>query len=210
MDMNNASTKKNDRFFLLTSSVIFLLLPLLISVKADELMLTSNNSSDYHYKNKQEKAVASLNTNQIDIDLKSDYENEVHCLALNIYFEARGESEVGQRAVGHVVMNRVAHPNYPSSVCDVVRQGGEQRLHRCQFSWWCDGRSDKPLNQNAWNRSMRLARRIYFGFLEDTTDGALWYHATSVTPYWSKSLLQGSKIGQHVFYLENQQTRNTL
>jgi len=133
----------------------------------------------------------------------SFYVDEVHCLALNIYFEARGESEIGQQAVGHVVMNRVQHTSYPDSVCEVVQQGGEQRLYRCQFSWWCDGLSDKPVDQRAWKESFRLALDIYLGFLKDTTDGALWYHATYVTPYWSKKLLQGPKIGQHIFYLEN-------
>lgn len=140
----------------------------------------------------------------------AQYEQEVHCLALNIYFEARSEPEAGQRAVGHVVMNRVAHKAYPSSVCEVVQQGGEQRRHRCQFSWWCDGRSDKPVNRKAWSKSMRLARQIYQGILEDTTDGALWYHATYVEPYWSKILQQGDRIGQHIFYLENRLSNNTL
>ena len=142
--------------------------------------------------------------------LSSIDEKEVHCLALNIYFEARGESEIGQQAVGHVVMNRVEHPTYPDSVCEVVHQGGEQRLYRCQFSWWCDSQSDKPVDQKAWRQSLQLALDIYLGFLEDTTDGALWYHATYVTPYWSKKLLQGPKIGQHIFYLESRQLKNTL
>ena len=135
---------------------------------------------------------------------------EVHCLALNIYFEARSEPESGQRAVGHVVMNRVAHPTYPDSVCQVVQQGGEQRLHRCQFSWWCDGRSDKPVNKKAWDKSLQLAREIYLGTSEDTTDGALWYHAIYVKPYWSDILRQGDKIGQHIFYLENRKSGKTL
>jgi spore germination cell wall hydrolase CwlJ-like protein len=136
--------------------------------------------------------------------------DEVHCLALNIYFEARSEPEMGPRAVGHVVMNRVAHPAYPDSVCQVVQQGGEEMLHRCQFSWWCDGRSDRPVNRKAWDQSLRLAREIYLGFSEDTTDGALWYHAVYVKPYWSDILRQGDRIGQHIFYLENQRSRKTL
>jgi spore germination cell wall hydrolase CwlJ-like protein len=137
-------------------------------------------------------------------------QNELRCLALNIYFEARSEPESGQRAVGHVVINRVAHPRYPDSVCEVVQQGGEQVLHRCQFSWWCDGQSDRPMNQQAWAKSLRLAWKVYFGILEDTTGGALWYHATYVKPYWSDSLLKGDRIGQHVFYLENRKPGETL
>jgi len=66
----------------------------------------------------------------------------LRCMALNIYFEARGEPFLGKIAVGHVVLNRIAHSRYPSNACDVIRQGGERRRHRCQFSWWCDGRSD--------------------------------------------------------------------
>jgi len=138
----------------------------------------------------------------------TQFENDVHCLALNIYFEARGEPEKGQHAVGYVVMNRVAHSRYPNSVCDVVHQGGEQRLHRCQFSWWCDGLSDKPVDKIAWYQSLRLARKIYLGAVNDTTDGALWYHATHATPYWSKIFLQGAKIGKHIFYLENRQSKS--
>ncbi|MCB1773504.1 MAG: cell wall hydrolase [Gammaproteobacteria bacterium] len=135
---------------------------------------------------------------------------EIHCLALNIYFEARGESDTGQRAVAHVVMNRAAHPRFPSSVCGVVRQGGEKRRHRCQFSWWCDGRSDHPSDQDAWEESLRLAEAIYAGELPDITGGAMWYHADYVSPYWSKVLLKGDQIGQHIFYLERQATQNML
>ena len=69
--------------------------------------------------------------------------DELKCLALNIYFEARGEPESGQLAVGHVVM-------FPGTVCGVIQQGGALRRHRCQFSWWCDGRSDKPGNKRLW------------------------------------------------------------
>jgi hypothetical protein len=131
---------------------------------------------------------------------------EIICLAQNIYFEARSEPEQGQLAVGHVVMNRVADKNYPNSICDVVKQGGEQRRHRCQFSWWCDGRSDLPKNEKAWEQSLDLAWEIYQGHAKDPTEGALWYHADYVSPKWSASLILGKKIGQHLFYLDKEQS----
>jgi spore germination cell wall hydrolase CwlJ-like protein len=137
-------------------------------------------------------------------------EDEIFCLALNIYFEARSEEEVGQLAVGHVVMNRVADRHYPGTACGVVRQGGEERLHRCQFSWWCDGRSDEPLNKKAWLRSIKLAIKVYFGHSEDPTEGALWYHADYANPYWRDTLVLGNKIGQHIFYLKNKQPQYAL
>ena len=125
----------------------------------------------------------------------------LQCLALNIYFEARGESEQGKRAVGHVVMNRLSHRKFPNSICAVVKQGGTKRLHRCQFSWWCDGRSDMPGKNKAWNDSIRIAREIHIGNSTDPTGGALWYHAEYVSPYWRTAFQQGPKIGQHIFNL---------
>lgn len=126
---------------------------------------------------------------------------EIQCLAQNIYFEARSESRQGQLAVGHVVMNRLAHKHYPNSVCEVVKQGGEKRRNRCQFSWWCDGRSDQPVDNTAWERSLKLATTIYWGQTNDPTDGALWYHADYVKPDWSSDLIFAKKIGHHLFYM---------
>jgi spore germination cell wall hydrolase CwlJ-like protein len=131
------------------------------------------------------------------IDLKS----ELNCLALNIYFEARGESLIGMRAVAHVVMNRVDDPRFPDTICGVVRQGGESKLHRCQFSWWCDGRSDRPKHDKAWERSKALARAVFWGYSPDPTDGALWYHSRKARPIWRKALVRGPAIGRHIFYL---------
>ncbi|HUL10219.1 MAG TPA: cell wall hydrolase [Candidatus Acidoferrum sp.] len=124
---------------------------------------------------------------------------EIACLALTIYHEARGESERGKLAVGHVVMNRTRSALFPAGVCEVVEQGGVQR-HRCQFSWWCDGRSDRPKDLVALRESMRLAQEIYYGCTPDPTAGALWYHAVDVRPSWSKSFGPGKRIDGHLFY----------
>ncbi len=133
---------------------------------------------------------------------------EIECLALNIYFEARGEPVVGQLAVSHVVMNRVASARFPSTVCDVIQQGGALRRYRCQFSWWCDGLSDKPRNRLLWEKSGELALRVYWGKTVDPTEGALWYHADYVKPAWRKEFERGPKIGRHIFY--SQASRATM
>jgi spore germination cell wall hydrolase CwlJ-like protein len=126
-------------------------------------------------------------------------EAEIGCLALTIYYEARGESEAGKRAVGYVVMNRVRSGAFPADVCAVVQQGGERR-HRCQFSWWCDGLSDRPRDRQALRESLSLAHAIYKGCVPDPTLGALWFHTTRVKPAWSKTSGPGRRIGRHVFY----------
>lgn len=124
---------------------------------------------------------------------------EIECLALTIYFEARGEPDEGKIAVGHVVMNRAQNPLFPSKICGVVRQGGIKR-YRCQFSWWCDGRSDQPQEWGAWERSKALARRVFWEGTKDPTQGALWYHADYAVPSWRNKLSLGPKIGRHIFY----------
>jgi hypothetical protein len=129
-----------------------------------------------------------------------DLSQSLDCLALNIYHEARGEPLDGRVAVAQVVMNRVGDPEFPSQVCEVVRQGGERSRDRCQFSWWCDGRGDRPDDLAAWTGSKDLARRILAGSVDDPTGGALWYHADHVSPDWDMDIIRQAKIGRHVFY----------
>jgi spore germination cell wall hydrolase CwlJ-like protein len=148
---------------------------------------------------KPEKAIT---FSQIDLN------EEVTCLAQNIYFEARSEPVDGMLAVGHVVLNRVASKKFPDTVCKVVRQGGARRRHRCQFSWWCDGRSDEPHNKVAWNASRLIAWFIYNGQTDDPTGGALWYHADYVKPSWREAFVAGPRIGRHIFYLKSDDKLN--
>ncbi len=126
--------------------------------------------------------------------------SELQCMALNLYFEARGETSAGQKAVGHVVLNRVNHAGFPKSVCGVVKQGEEGKRFRCQFSWWCDGLSDQPRNQRSWRQSILVAAEVFNETNADPTHGALWYHADYVNPYWKRSMEKGPKIGKHIFY----------
>jgi spore germination cell wall hydrolase CwlJ-like protein len=127
----------------------------------------------------------------------------LRCLALNIYHEARGEPLQGKIAVAHVVLNRVAASQWPGQICAVIQQGGERRRYRCQFSWWCDGRPDQPRDVAAWRESLLVALLIRRGATDDPTKGALWYHADSVSPYWSKVFKPYKKIGRHIFYVKD-------
>ncbi len=123
---------------------------------------------------------------------------ELECLAKTIYFEARGESEEGQRAVGAVVLNRVKSRNFPNTICEVVHQGGTE-TRDCQFSWWCDGRSDRPKDREAWEQAVTIAYEVMTG-APDPTKGALYYHNASVSPSWRTQLRRLATIGEHVYY----------
>ena len=119
---------------------------------------------------------------------------------MNIYWEARSEPVDGQIAVAAVTLNRVRDNRFPDEICDVVYQGGETRRHRCQFSWWCDGKRDEPLETEAWLRANMLARLVHAGIVSDPTEGALWYHADYVDPFWADAKVKITKIGRHIFY----------
>ena len=113
-----------------------------------------------------------------------------------MYWEARGEGDRGMIAVGSVVANRVASPQFPSTVCGVVYQGGE--TPPCQFSWWCDGKSDRPSDATQWARAQTLARDVIAGNASDPTGGALFFHSTRISNPWNRP--QAATIGGHVFY----------
>jgi spore germination cell wall hydrolase CwlJ-like protein len=134
----------------------------------------------------------------------ADLADEVNCLALNIYFEARNEPDEGQLAVAHVVLNRVSDPRFPETACKVIRQGGARKRHRCQFSWWCDGLSDRPRNSRKWVSTKAMAEAVYWGRSADPTDGALWYHADYVSPSWGRVFKRNGQIGRHIFYLDQE------
>ena len=131
-----------------------------------------------------------------------DSQRELDCLALNIYWEARSEPPVGQLAVASVVLNRVADPAFPDTICDVVTEGAERGRHRCQFSWHCDGERDQPDNPAAWDNALSVARLVLDGGLDDPSRGALWYHSDRVRPAWSRNMAVIARIGGHLFYRE--------
>ena len=123
---------------------------------------------------------------------------EAECLALAMYFEARAEGREGMRAVGHVILNRRADDRFPASVCGVVQEGGPGR--GCQFSWYCDGRSDVPTHRRSWRIVGGIAYQLLADRLEDTTGGALFYHATWIDVPWKRARTKTTVIGQHAFY----------
>jgi len=123
---------------------------------------------------------------------------QARCLALAMYWEAKSEGEQGMTAVAAVVLNRVAHPQFPATVCAVVKQGGE--APPCQFSWWCDGKSDRPVEARAWATASRIATRALQQPPSDPTRGALFFHNNAIETPWKRSRHRTVQIGRHIFY----------
>ena len=147
-----------------------------------------------------------------DILDRNTYKQEI-CLAKNIYFEARGSSFADKIAVADVVLNRVAHRKYPDTICEVVEQakmstwwkethGKDVPIrHKCQFSWFCDGKPDVPTEKDAWVEAQRIAYIMsVIGNFVGITEGATHYHAHYVNPHWAKHFNLVGTIGNHIFY----------
>ena len=127
---------------------------------------------------------------------------ELKCLAEAVYFEARGEPEVGQRAVAQVVVNRATSGDYPKSICGVVYQNQHKR-NACQFSFACDGKPEVKSEPAAWTKARKIARQIASGqILTPVLLTATHYHASYVQPSWAKKMTRISKIGLHIFCRE--------
>lgn len=124
---------------------------------------------------------------------------EVECLALTIYWEARGQPVTEQDAVAYVALNRLNDDAFPDTVCGVVKQGGTER-YRCQFHWWCDGRSDEPTDMTAWRRAKARAKAALLRRSPDPTHGAVYFHHSRTNPSWSSRLERTAKLGPHIFY----------
>ena len=158
---------------------------------------------------------------EVELEVNFDIE-EARCLAENVYHEARNQGTAGWLAVAAVTMNRVIDKRFPNTICEVVFQAetkeswktkskkdilDSERIfypirHRCQFSWYCDGKSDDLNNINVFMEIMSFTRLLLTSqaVMFDITDGATFYHADSITPSWAKSKIKTIEIGDHIFY----------
>jgi N-acetylmuramoyl-L-alanine amidase len=115
------------------------------------------------------------------------------CMAVAIYFEARGEPIDGQLMVAETIINRVADDRWPDNVCDVIAQPR-------QFSFYADGRSNQPRDLDAYTRAVLVAQEALMG--EHMNTGALYYHTPAVRPVWRRDLQPIGMMGGHVFYVD--------
>jgi len=136
--------------------------------------------------------------------------DDLYCLSEAIYFEAGNQPFVGKMAVAEVILNRVEHITYPNNICDVVHQGPVRESWkrdgtyypvrwRCQFTYWCDGKADVPLESDTWEQSLSAAYLMITGNVS-VVEGATHYHATYVSPSWAKNLRKLVTIEDHIFY----------
>ena len=131
-------------------------------------------------------------------------QQQITCLTEAVYFEARSENFIGQLAVANVILNRVRHVKFPNTVCDVVHEGrywkGNPVRNKSQFSYWCDGKSEKMKDKTALEQAKNIAILSLAGARIDRMENVLYYHASYMRPYWISYVDRVEKIGTHIFY----------
>ena len=148
------------------------------------------------------------------VEAPEDKSASIKCLAMNMYHEARGQGSAGLLGVSSVVMNRVRDKRFPNTICEVVYQGPTRESwktrqtpdpndakfypirHRCQFSWYCDGKSDEPKDKKTDQRLLTIATSIVYNKINfiDITDGATHSQADYVKPAWAKVKTRTTKV----------------
>jgi len=197
-----------------TTTKVSLALLLVLTVATISAVATKTDTNGYIPPEPVEEKLESNIKSEFDIE-------EARCLAENIYHEARNQGTAGWLAVAAVTLNRVTDDRFPDTICGVVFQAETteswktkgkdvpdiERIyypvrHRCQFSWYCDGKADE-INQIAIYMEIMSFTKIVLTsqvMMFDITDGATFYHADYVTPSWAKSKIKTIEIGDHIFY----------
>lgn len=174
------------------------------------LILTIPDSSNLYFTPATVYAVPSANLEIVRVE-NTISKQELHCLVLNTYHEARGESEAGQIAVMQVVLNRLHSNKFPDSICDIVTQGPTRVNYKgktipiqnkCQFKWFCDGRKDDAIDTKKYFQIQRLAIEVIKNNVIDITNESMYYHTTQSTPYWAHVFMKTVRIDNHIFYRE--------
>jgi hypothetical protein len=141
---------------------------------------------------------AALPFSTADLD-SSTRARALECLASAVYYEAGNQDADGERAVAQVVLNRVRHPAFPSTVCGVVYQGSTQATG-CQFTFTCDGSLERRPDAAGWARAKQIAEAALGGTVFSPVGWATHYHANYVVPYWASTMAKNAIVGAHLFY----------
>jgi spore germination cell wall hydrolase CwlJ-like protein len=144
------------------------------------------------------QAITTSEVQAVDPAGASPLDDAITCMARSIYWEAKGKSTTDMEAVASVVMNRLGHEGFPDTVCAVVKQGSETR--NCQFSWWCDGRSDQVEEESQYAIAKEIARKALNKQLNDRTHGAMYFHDRNVKPAWARKYIKTTETSMFLFY----------
>jgi len=132
-------------------------------------------------------AVGGVTANALGIYMSEQESNDLYLLAKCIHAEARGESYIGQVAVGAVILNRVASPDFPDTIYGVIYQ-----------PWAFTAVHDGQINLEPEASAYQAATDALNGW--DPTYGSLYYYnPRTATSSWIFNRQTVTVIGKHVF-----------
>lgn len=132
-------------------------------------------------------AVGGVTANALGIYMSSQDSNDLYLLAKCIHAEARGESYVGKVAVGAVILNRVASPDFPDTIYGVIYQ-----------PWAFTAVHDGQIDLEPEAASYQAATDALNGW--DPTYGCLYYYnPATASSSWIYSRETVVTIGKHIF-----------
>jgi N-acetylmuramoyl-L-alanine amidase len=132
-------------------------------------------------------AVGGVTANALGIYMSEQESNDLYLLAKCIHAEARGESYVGKVAVGAVILNRVASPDFPDTIYGVIYQ-----------PWAFTAVHDGQINLEPEAASYQAASDALNGW--DPSYGSLYYYnPVTASSSWIFSRQTVVTIGKHVF-----------
>lgn len=143
--------------------------------------------------------------------------NDLNCLAANMYFESGNQSELGKAGVAYVTLKRKTLFKF-NNICDTVTKSsydsyGFIKVNMCHFSWYCDNDLFKEiLSEKVLNDVKLISQKVLNGSIKDPTNGADHYCTLDVEKkwlterkggaWWIDYMIPSSRvvIGKHVFY----------
>ncbi len=144
------------------------------------------------------EAITPSEAQAVDPTGKAPLKDAITCLSRTIFWEAKGGELADMEAVANVVLNRLGHEGFPGTVCEVVKQGSQK--HACQFSWWCDRRSEHADEDAPYAVATEVARKALNHQLADRTHGAMYFHSKHVKPEWAREYIKTAETRKFLFY----------
>jgi len=183
--------------------IMAIVLALQVTDKPEEVTVTTEDIVDSIEQSKQDLKLKQELIAQLERE--DVWMKQISCLARNVYYEARGESLEGQKAVALVTLNRVENSMFPDTICGVVNERKTVKGRtKCQFSWRCESHTNpkKAVRQSHESYQAALSAILEYETLTTTlvTKDTLFFHAKHVRPFWRKVKQRLTRIDNHIFY----------
>jgi len=183
--------------------IMAIVLALQVTDKPKEVTVTTEDIVDSIEQSKQDLKLKQELIAQLERE--DVWMKQISCLARNVYYEARGESLEGQKAVALVTLNRVENSMFPDTICGVVNERKTVKGRtKCQFSWRCESHTNpkKAVRQSHESYQAALTAILEYETLTKTlvTKDTLFFHAKHVRPFWRKVKQRLTRIDNHIFY----------